>query len=253
MTATPAEQTCQQHIATALKSLGIQHGDVLLVHSSFKTLGPVPGGIETVIRALEQSIGPTGTLLFPALSYMQQPHHIHDTRHTPCCVGAMPEYFRQRKGTQRSLHPTHSLCGMGHHIDVLFADHPLDDTPCGPHSPFRNMIDLGAKIAMLGCGLRPNTTMHAIEEFVEPPYLFDGHCLYHITDSAGQVIQKTYRTHSFDGWAQRYERVANLPDTHFLRRGHVLQAETFILNTPALKEAVIDQLNKDPLFFVEAV
>jgi aminoglycoside 3-N-acetyltransferase len=246
------EQT-HRAIVADFNALGVQLGDVVLMHSSFKSLGPVPGGIETLITALEEVVGTTGTLLMPALSYLQEPHCRHDTRHTPSCVGAISEYFRLRPGTRRSLHPTHSVCAIGCHADRLLADHALDSTPCGPHSPLRKMIELNAKIILLGCGLRPNTTMHALEEFVEPPYLFSDDIAYEITDGDGHTYTKSYRGHRFAGWAQRYDRIAELPVTSFMRRGHVLAAETHILETPGLKEAVLKQLRVDPFFFVERV
>ncbi len=238
-------------LAADLKTLGVGPGDTILVHSSFKALGPVPGGIGTVIQALIHAVGVAGTLLMPALSYMQEPRHVHHARHTPGCVGAMPEYFRLRLGTRRSLHPTHSVCGLGRHVDALFDEHALDDTPCGPHSPFRKMVEYEAKIIMLGCSLRSNTTMHCIEEFVVPPYLFGEERLYQITDLEGNTFQKTYRTHGFAGWAQRYDRVAELADTSFMRRGQVLEAETHVLDTPGLKRAALAKLQEDPLFFVD--
>ena len=56
-------------IAEALKGLGILPGQTVLVHASFKALGPIPDGIETVVQGLLQAIGPEGTLLMPALSW----------------------------------------------------------------------------------------------------------------------------------------------------------------------------------------
>ncbi len=52
-----------------LLALGVRPGGVLLVHSSLRSLGPLPGGAESVIRALLAVLGPDGTLLMPALSY----------------------------------------------------------------------------------------------------------------------------------------------------------------------------------------
>ena len=132
-------------IATDLHNLGVQTGDLILVHASLRSLGKWPGGAETVVRGLLQAVGEGGTLLMPALSYEQQPPHIHDTRRTPSNVGALPEYFRQRPGTQRSLHPTHSVCGVGPAVEALFKDHLCDHTPCGPHSPFHLLPDRGGK------------------------------------------------------------------------------------------------------------
>ncbi len=107
------EQQTRDAIRNDLNALGVQRGDVVLMHASFKALGPVPGGIETVIQALIETVDTAGTLLMPALSYLQEPRHIHDARHTPC----------------------------------------------GPHSPLQKMIDYGAKIILLGCGLRMLTAL----------------------------------------------------------------------------------------------
>lgn len=104
---------------------------------------------------------------------------------------------------------------------------------------------------MLGCGLKPNTSMHAFEEYVIPPYLFNGEREYTITDEEGNTIRKVYTIHDFHGWEQRYDRVAELPDTRFLRRGRVLEAETFVLDATGLRAAVLKKLRQDPLFFVD--
>lgn len=247
------ETTCAQTIAAALRDLGVQAGDSLLMHASFKSLGPVPGGIETLIRGLLAALGPEGTLALPALSWALRPPQVYDPRLTPSNVGAVPEYFRQRPGTRRSLHPTHSVCAVGRRTDELLGDHALDSTPCGAHSPFHKLAENGGKILMLGCGLGPNTTMHALEEYVEPPYLYGATFRFTLTDWDGHTYEKDYRTHGFHthGYGQRYDRVFDLPHAAFLRRGMVLAADSFLLDTPKLKTAVLAKLREAPLFFVE--
>ena len=132
------------------------------------------GGAETVVRGLLEAIGPEGTLLMPALTYAsvspEQP--VFDVEKTPCCVGAIPEHFRRRPGTRRSIHPTHSVCGIGPRAAYLLGEHHLDKTPCGPHSPFQRLREVKGQIVMLGCGIGPNTSMHAMEECFGVPYLF---------------------------------------------------------------------------------
>ena len=59
-------------IAKDLYALGIRPGDTVLVHSSLKSLGPVPGGAETVIQGLLKALGDEGTLLFPECIYRAQ-------------------------------------------------------------------------------------------------------------------------------------------------------------------------------------
>ena len=50
--------------------LGIQKGDTLFIHSSFKSLGPVEDGAGTVIAALEAAIGTEGLILMPTFSLL---------------------------------------------------------------------------------------------------------------------------------------------------------------------------------------
>jgi aminoglycoside 3-N-acetyltransferase len=236
-------------LAHQLRTLGLRSGDSVLVHSAFKSLGIQDP--EEILHALLAVLGPSGVLLMPALSYNQQPPHLHDTRHTRSCVGFLSEYFRTRTGTLRSLHPTHSVCALGARAPSMLERHLEDATPCGPHSPFRRLMEGDGKILMLGCGLRPNTAMHAIEELAPPPYLFGPEREYIITDGEGRVFRKRYRTHDFSGYEQRYERVADLLRDDQLRTSYVGDAWCHLLNAAALKECALAKLREDPLFFVE--
>jgi aminoglycoside 3-N-acetyltransferase len=245
------ESTCVSRIAGDLGHLGVRAGDAIMVHSSFKSLGPVLGGIETVVQGLLRAVGPSGTLLMPALTYRLRPPEIFDPGATPVIVGAIPEYFRTRPGTRRSIHPTHSVCAVGREAHDYLDDHGLDTTPCGSHSPFQKITQRGAKIVMLGCGLKPNTTMHALEELAGVPYVFGKTFVFTMADGPGGVCHKQYMTHGFEGYRQRYDRVDQLEDRSFLRRGRVLEAETCLLEARGLREAVLRKMRDDPLFFVE--
>jgi len=236
-------------LAHDLRAIGLRPRDIVLVHSSYRSLGI--DHPETLIQALIQVIDDTGTLLLPALSYLQTPPTIHNTLTTPSCVGFLAEHFRTRPGTRRSLHPTHSVCGIGARVGELLGNHGDDTTPCGPHSPFHKLSHCGGKILMLGCGLRPNTTMHAIEEYTQPPYLFGEPLTYTLTDAAGITFEKTYTPHHFVGFVQRYDRVAALLDNRQLVPGHVGMASAYLIDAQALCQQALVQLNHDPYFFVE--
>ncbi len=244
-----------EQIAEELLALGVRRGGVLLVHSSLSALGRVEGGAETVIQGLLTALGPEGTLLMPALTYeyVTPLNPVFDVRRTRSNVGVIPETFRTRPGTQRSVHPTHSVCAVGPRAAELLADHRRDTTPCGPRSPFRKLRDGGGQLLMLGCGLHPNTSMHAIEELVEPPYLFGAPLIYRLIHADGHIEEKAYRTHGFDGYNQRYDRVADVLSPPALRCGRVLQADVHLIEVPALWEAVLAQLRRAPLYFVDIV
>jgi aminoglycoside 3-N-acetyltransferase len=236
-----------------LASLGVREGGVLLVHSSYKSLGPLGGGPAEVIRGLQEALGTHGTLLMPALSYAavtpEQP--VFDVRATPSCVGIIPETFRRTPGVLRSMHPTHSVCASGPRARELLARHGSDTTPCGPGSPFRAVPSAGGQILMLGCGLRPNTSMHAVEELVVPPYLFGEQLTYTLVGEDGRQARKAYKTHGFVGWEQRYDRIQRLLGAPDLRAGMVLDAECYLLEAARLLASALEALRRDPLFFVD--
>ena len=107
---------------------------------------------------------------------------------------------------------------------------------------------------MLGCGLGPNTSMHAIEELLEPPYLYgESRRSYTLVLEDGSRTTREYRIHGFEGWRQRYDRVDQVLSPDKLKRGAVLGASSFLLDAAALREAAIARLREDPLFFVERV
>jgi len=249
------EEKTQKQIANDLTALGVREGGVLLVHASLRSLGPVAGGAEAVVRGLLHALGKNGTLLMPALSYQSVgiSNPVFDLQKTPSCVGALPEYFRTRPGSVRSVHPTHSVSGLGREVGRLLKDHHLDTTPCGPHSPFYGLREIKGRVLFLGCGMRPNTSMHAIEEIAEPPYLFGDPIDYRIVLAEGKEIKMRVIRHRFAGWRQRYDRLSLLLDADGLKRGKVLEATCDLIDCELMWEQAIIALKKDSFFFVEMI
>ena len=200
------------------------------------------------------AVGPDGTLLLPALSYERVgAHHPEfDALRTPSNVGAIPEHFRLRPGSMRSVHPTHSICGVGPLARRLLSEHDLDATPVGEHSPLAKLPAHEGQILFLGCGLGPNTSMHGVEETVEPPYLFGKAVTYRLILADGTVGSYTCRAHNFFGWRQRYDRLAHLLRTGVeLREGQVLDAPSHLVESRAMWVRAKQALLRDPLHFVE--
>lgn len=242
-------------LVSDLLSVGVREGGTLLVHASFKSLGQIPGGVESVIRGLLSAIGPEGTLLMPALSYetvtLEKP--VFNILSTPSCVGIIPEFFRLRQGTKRSMHPTHSVSALGPLSDALLSPHIQDSTPCGLNSPFNRLANFKGQILMLGCGLRPNTCMHAIEEIAQVPYLFNPPVFYTLFDAHGQKTEKAYKPHNFTNILQRYDRVDSILDDPDLRTGEVLNAKIHLIEADALRKAALNCLHINPWFFVDVI
>jgi aminoglycoside 3-N-acetyltransferase len=239
-----------------LRALGVRPGGVLLVHASLKSLGPFDGGPAAVCAGLAEALGPDGTLLMPTLSYdlAYQPDPVFDQARTPSVVGALTEFYRTRPGVRRSLHPTHSAAGQGPAFATLVAGHLDDPTPCGPRSPFHRLLFRDdAQVLFLGCGLRPNTCMHAVEELLPAPYHADREVRYRVIADDGSERQATVRAYGFRrlGLTQRYDRLGPLLSGGELRRGRVLAAECLLLEATAIRERGLAALRGDPYAFVE--
>ncbi len=251
--------TLMESMALQFSHLGVRRGGALLVHASLSSLGlpkdrDVP---EAVIRALLSALGEDGVLLFPALSYeyANAAHPFFDVRNTPSNVGFLPEYFRIHFAQQRSVCPTHSVCGCTTRgrdlLDFLLSGHASDTTPGGPHSPYRRLYEAGGQILFLGCGINCNTSMHAVEELSCPPYLFGDEIVYDVTLADGTHTVQTLQSHNFSGYKQRYDRLSAILDKRDLNRGYVLAAECFLMEAKALWCKASAILEKDPFAFVE--
>jgi aminoglycoside 3-N-acetyltransferase len=105
---------------------------------------------------------------------------------------------------------------------------------------------------MLGCCLRPNTSLHTIEELVAPPYLFAAPREYRLIDAEGKPSAATCLPHNFRGWQQRYDRVEQMLSAPALRRGPVLAGDAFLIEASELWRGAVGALRGDPLYFVEA-
>jgi aminoglycoside 3-N-acetyltransferase len=239
-------------IAEDAKKLGINKGDTVLVHSSLKSLGGAAP--QEVIDGLLLALGEEGTLVFPALSYMNcnPANPVFDYYGTKSNIGALPEYFRTEvKGVIRSMSPTHSCCAIGKNAQFVTEGQVNDITPCGENSPFRRVMQLDGKILFIGCGMRPNTSMHAVEELSEPSYLYGGDYEYTFTNASGETYKAFCRAHGFKGVAQRYERLADLLVGDELRRGNILKAECHLVQTKAMWEKASAKYREDPYYFID--
>ena len=165
-------------LASDLGELGIRSGDLVFVHSSFKSLGNVEGGAESVVGACEDAIGEDGLLLMPSFNLVggrDERADRWDVDTTPSSVGWLTEFFRQMAGTVRSDHYSHSTAVRGRGAESLVADHrsqrgmasPWDRLPWGrtygEGSPMIKAYERDGKILMIGVDHTTSTYCHVVE------------------------------------------------------------------------------------------
>lgn len=168
-------------LAADLRALGVQAGEVLLLHSSLSSLGWVNGGPVAVIQALQDVLTPKGTLVMPAFSgHLTDPsgwqnppipeswwQEVRDSMppFDPATtatrgLGRIAELFRTWPDVRRSHHPHSSVAAWGKHADLITANHQLEFS-MGEGSPFARVYDLSGRVLLLGT--ERNTSLHLAE------------------------------------------------------------------------------------------
>ena len=238
-------------IVEGLRRLGVGAGDVLFCHSSLSSFGRVQGGAEAVIRALISVVGEEGTVAMPTFSYnFPSERPPFDPATSPSVVGRVTEVFRTWPGTLRTSQPTHSVSARGPRAE--FITRPYGNLrPYDKHGPFGKLYRLGARILFLGCGMSPNSTLHACEDWAEMPYL--GSVEVHIRQADGSVrrltLEKTPPGHrDFYQGADFMKAKVNqrLADRGLLSETKIGNARVVSIFTRHLVDAVMDTFVGEP-------
>lgn len=205
-------------IKTALKEVGIEKGQAVMVHTSLSSLGYVCGGAQSVIEALLEGVGEEGTIMMPTQSwknldpttgvYWQEPEEwwsvirenipAYDKHITPTnTMGAVAEMFRQWQGTYRSDHPARSVAAWGHYAQYLTENHDLSDI-FGDSSPIGKLYELDGYVLLIGVGYDKNTSLHLADVRADYPGK------HNVVESSaikidGQRVWKSYETLAVDG------------------------------------------------------
>ena len=170
-------------IVADLLTLGLERGDVVMVHTSLSRLGWVAGAAQSVVEALLAAVGPPGTVVMPSQSGQLSdpatwsnppvPEHwvnavreglpAYDPYLTPTRgMGQVVECFRCHRSTMRSGHPLVSVVANGAAAEYLTADHDLSPS-LGEGSPLARLYELDAKVLLLGVDHSNDTSLHLAE------------------------------------------------------------------------------------------
>jgi aminoglycoside 3-N-acetyltransferase len=185
-------------LVAACRAAGVKAGGVLYVQCSYNDLSTYRGTPYELLAAVRELAGAEGTLLMPAFStnMAQTPCRPFDVLSEPTYTGILPELFRREDGVVRSLHPRHSICGLGPQASALLAGHEDCVYADGPDSPFdRIRRTEGAQALCLGVRPGFNSFVHWVEDIEPQKYpvrVHDGPFECVLRDAAGQEIRRPY-------------------------------------------------------------
>jgi aminoglycoside 3-N-acetyltransferase len=252
----PKEKTHKQDIVQGLRSLGLNQGDLVLVHSSLSSLGYVEGGADTVIDALLEVLGNDGTLLMPSFQaglefFILQSVSVFDLRSSPSELGIISETFRRRSGVIRSINPTHSVAGIGKYAKEILSDHQTCNVSVGKNSPFDKVVHMKGKILLLGVLHNSNTTLHLIENLNGAPTLSRQQFNAEVIDMEGKRWTVPTFAH-MPGLKRRYNRVEEELLTASIQiNGTIGAANAKLIQALPMAELIGSKIRKDPLYLCE--
>lgn len=169
-----------------LRGLGVRAGDLLMVHTSLRAVGPLAGGPATLLEALLECLTPDGTLA----AYVSWQESSYDatldgrrlTREErdawpafdPATAapydgfGQFNRFICGHPAVRRSAHPDASIAAIGRLAAPLTDRHELRDG-YGPASPLGRLVDWRGRILMLGAPPGTVTALHLAEALARIP------------------------------------------------------------------------------------
>ncbi len=180
-----------EQLVEGFLELGAEEGDTLLVHSSYKSLGEVDGGPQTVIHALETALGTEGTLIMPTFNFDFNKGIPWDVRKTRSKMGALTEVVRADPRAKRVFHPFYSFAILGKHAEMLGSLRYKSSYE--RNSIFGKLRDLDGKIMVIGLSYNDSMTFfHHIEQMEGVDYRFLKQFTGEVTDENGNTYTDTF-------------------------------------------------------------
>jgi aminoglycoside 3-N-acetyltransferase len=176
----------QDDLTRRLRALGVAEGDAVMVHASLRSVGPMAERGRTLVAAILDAIGSTGTLL--AYTDWLAPYERSlgpdgrvpdeakplyegfDAATSPATAdnGAVVEIVRTWPGALRSGNPGASVAAVGAQAAWFTDDHPID-YGYGEGSPLAKLVAADGKVLMVGSPLDRITLLHYAEHLAAIP------------------------------------------------------------------------------------
>ena len=177
----------RSELAAGFRELGVAAGDIVMVHASVRSVGPVAGGPDQIHLALKDALTDAGTLIM----YASCPDGYDDVGrgHLPPAVeraiidkqppfdaftakaqrdnGALVEFLRSYPGSLVNNHVARFVV-WGHHAEYLISQQPWDYA-FGRGSALERFVELDGKILLIGCDHDNVTFLHYAEHIVDIP------------------------------------------------------------------------------------
>jgi aminoglycoside 3-N-acetyltransferase len=179
------------------KTLGVEKGSIIIMHSSLSKIGWTVGGPVSVIKALTQVLTSEGTLVMPTFTsensepsewenppvpkgwwdIIRKEMPAFEAKITPSrTMGCIVETFRNWSNVFRSNHPNSSFTAWGKQAKYITENHGLE-AEMGENTPLSRLYDLNGQILLVGVNHENNSSLHLAEyrsDFPGKSYIQNG-------------------------------------------------------------------------------
>lgn len=251
----------KEGLSDDLRALGIESGDVVLVHSNLRALAPVKqilaapdGGMRWLVDAFREVVGEEGILAVPTFTKTFKPGQpgpsglVWNPRETPSRVGTITNYVMKEPDARRSDHPTHSVAAAGRGAEEFVSGHSWRDgaSTFDRRGPWGHLVDSNGYIMWLGTSMPTQTACHVLEDWMRLPYMST--CVALVDD--GGETKEAEVTQSPAGHRDFYRQgskvdVAWAAAGH-MKKGSVCKADSSLMRARDFVGWLWDALLKDP-------
>jgi len=159
----PGTVVTREQLVYDLRSLGVEPGMNVMVHSSMSRIGHVLGGADAVVDALLTAVGREGTLMMPSFNHGMA--RVYNPATTPTTNGAIADAMWRRPDAIRSIHGTHAVAAVGPKAEEWCKDHHRVGV-WDQESPIGRIVHSGGYILCLGLTQNRLTANHVAEMYI---------------------------------------------------------------------------------------
>ena len=243
----------KERLLQDLKKLGIAGGDILHLKVSLSSIGYVEGGADTLIEALLEAVGESGTIVADAfVSVYPMPLSEEDSRKisdkmTPSYAGALANSMVRHPKMFRSSHPIQKFVAIGAEAEKLMKEHTPDSYA---YDVLRVLAEKDAKNLKIGNDekvIGVGTTHVAIGSLKFKQRR--PRCGLYYLDHMGEIV--FFERNWAGGCAEGFGNFLPLyrDGGAILSKGKVGNAQATITSMKKTLEIEVEKLSEDPTFF----
>jgi aminoglycoside N3'-acetyltransferase len=248
----------QKDVLDDLKSLGLERGTAVEVHSSLRSIGYVEGGAPTVINALMEAVGEEGAIVMSA--YLVTPliplteeekrkgiiakvRKLDEKADCKTGMGVIVDTFCKWPNTYLGK-GINRVCAWGHNAKL--------------HSQgYEYLLSIDGWVLLIGVDIHRCSCMHTAEDKVEMPKEIEEH--FELPEEIRRQYPRTdwyveyndpHQPLPVDAWGKVQTEAER---RGLIRRGHIGQAECMLFKGKPVVDIYEEFLRRDPfeLFGIE--